>query len=75
MTVLPRYRPAFSVLVSDGEVVPGRRVDRVLEMIMVMLLFSNKNVMGPLTKVSKLLRALGWLATAAMTAAAVALFL
>jgi hypothetical protein len=38
MTVLPRYRPAFSVLVSDGEVIPGRRVDRVLEMIMVMLL-------------------------------------
>jgi hypothetical protein len=38
MTVLPRYRPAFSVLVSDGEVIPGRRVDRVLEMIMIMIL-------------------------------------
>jgi hypothetical protein len=38
MTVLPRYRLAFSVLVSDGEVIPGRRVDRVLEMIMIMLL-------------------------------------
>jgi hypothetical protein len=38
MTVLPRYRLAFSVLVSDGEVIPGRRVDRVLEMIMIMVL-------------------------------------
>jgi hypothetical protein len=38
MTVLPRYRPAFSVLVSDGEVIPGRRVDRVLEMIMIMVM-------------------------------------
>jgi hypothetical protein len=38
MTVLPRYRLAFSVLVSDGEVIPGRRVDRVLEMIMIMIL-------------------------------------
>jgi hypothetical protein len=38
MTVLPRYRPAFSVLVSDGEVILGRRVDRVLEMIMIMIL-------------------------------------
>jgi hypothetical protein len=38
MTVLPRYRLAFSVLVSDGEVILGRRVDRVLEMIMIMIL-------------------------------------
>ena len=38
MTVLPRYRPAFSVLVSDGEVIPGRRVDRVFEMIMTMVM-------------------------------------
>ena len=38
MTVLPRYRLAFYVLVSDGEVILGRRVDRVLEMIMIMIL-------------------------------------
>jgi hypothetical protein len=38
MTVLPRYRLAFFVLVSDVEVIPRRRVDRVLEMIMIMIL-------------------------------------
>jgi NRAMP (natural resistance-associated macrophage protein)-like metal ion transporter len=43
-------------------------------MVMVMLLFSNRQVMGPLTRVSQILRLVGWLATAAMAAAAVALF-
>jgi len=42
-------------------------------MVMVMLLFSKKAVMGPLTRISKPLHIFGWLATALMTFAAVAL--
>jgi len=43
-------------------------------MVVTMLLFSSKKIMGPFTRVGKLLRIVGWLATAVMAAAAVGLF-
>ncbi len=42
-------------------------------MIMIMLIFSSRKIMGRFARVSALLRLTGWLATAAMTAAAIAL--
>lgn len=42
-------------------------------MIMIMLLFSSSKIMGHFARVSNFLRITGWLATAAMTAAAIAL--
>jgi NRAMP (natural resistance-associated macrophage protein)-like metal ion transporter len=43
-------------------------------MVITMLLFSSKKIMGPFTRVGKALRIVGWLATAVMAAAAVGLF-
>jgi Mn2+/Fe2+ NRAMP family transporter len=43
-------------------------------MILIMLMFSSRKVMGKFARVSPILRIVGWLATLAMTAAAVALF-
>jgi Mn2+/Fe2+ NRAMP family transporter len=42
-------------------------------MVITMLMFSNKKIMGKFSRVGKLLRAVGWLATAVMAAAAVGL--
>jgi NRAMP (natural resistance-associated macrophage protein)-like metal ion transporter len=44
-------------------------------MIVMMLMCHNKKVMGQYTRISKPLNIVGWLATAAMTAAAVGMFL
>ncbi len=44
-------------------------------MVVMMLMFHNKKIMGGFTRVSKPLRALGWLATLAMAAAAAGMFL
>ena len=41
--------------------------------VVMMRMASNKKVMGPFTRVSKVLRVVGWLATAVMAVAAVAL--
>jgi NRAMP (natural resistance-associated macrophage protein)-like metal ion transporter len=43
-------------------------------MVITMLLFSSKKIMGPFTRVGKALRIVGWIATAVMAAAAVGLF-
>lgn len=43
-------------------------------MVVMMLMCHNKKLMGPFTRVSKMLRTLGWLATAVMAAAMVGLF-
>jgi Mn2+/Fe2+ NRAMP family transporter len=43
-------------------------------MVIVMLMFSNSKIMGGFTRMGKSLRAIGWLATAAMAAAAVGFF-
>ena len=43
-------------------------------MIVIMLMFSSKKVMGKFTRASPLLRIIGWVATAVMTFAAIALF-
>jgi NRAMP (natural resistance-associated macrophage protein)-like metal ion transporter len=43
-------------------------------MILIMMMFSNRRVMGRFVQISKPLRVTGWVATAAMTAAAVGMF-
>jgi NRAMP (natural resistance-associated macrophage protein)-like metal ion transporter len=43
-------------------------------MVMIMLLYSNRRVMGPFTRLSKTLRITGWLATLVMALAAIAFF-
>ena len=43
-------------------------------MILIMMMFSNRKVMGRFVQISKPLRITGWIATAAMTAAAVGMF-
>jgi len=44
-------------------------------MIITMLMFSRKKIMGPFTLTGKTLRVVGWIATAVMAAAAVGLFI
>jgi len=44
-------------------------------MIITMLMFSRKKIMGPFTLTGKSLRVVGWIATAVMAAAAVGLFI
>ena len=44
-------------------------------MVIAMMMFSRKKIMGPFTRTGKMLRVLGWIATAVMAAATVGLFL
>ena len=68
MTHLSPIRALFWSAVING-------VTAIPIMIVTMLMFQNKKVMGQFTRVSRRLRLMGWLATIAMTLAAIGMFM